>query len=393
VIASMSGKIPALLAAIGFSASISVVAKEAANMPPSITLSLEDPAPSLAPARIIKGKDLRHFDPGKTYVIEFWATWCGPCKKAMPHLAILARQYRGQVTFISVNITERVGSPLLSDAAAKERVVRFVKDSGDLMENVLMDDAAGTLDAQWLKAAGQVGIPKTYIVTDKKLAWIGSPAELAVPLAQVVAGTYVPALREFKQTQADAEEADRLLANPALREATRTKDYVTQVKIYEEAFAINPRLEGHAGFEFFRVLQHVDPARASSFARGYVARNAPLEKDPAIRSILLGSFARIVLQEKSLQNPDLDLALEFAQESLQIAPEKDGGHYATLAAVFVAKHDLTKAIELQQKAIALAKQTPDSDPDKKTILARYQSTLANYQTAAKKKAAKGHEES
>ena len=53
-------------------------------------------------------KPVKKFEAGKVYVIEFWATWCGPCIASMPHLAELQNKYRGrdvQVISVSDEIT------------------------------------------------------------------------------------------------------------------------------------------------------------------------------------------------------------------------------------------------------------------------------------------------
>src|SRR2546426_245088 len=69
-------------------------------------LNITDPAPELKVAKWIKGEPVARLAPGGIYVIEFWATWCGPCKQAIPHITELAEKYRGKATFIGVDVLE-----------------------------------------------------------------------------------------------------------------------------------------------------------------------------------------------------------------------------------------------------------------------------------------------
>ena len=40
----------------------------------------------------------------KLVLIDFWATWCTPCKKALPHLSRFQQEYEGDLTILAINI-------------------------------------------------------------------------------------------------------------------------------------------------------------------------------------------------------------------------------------------------------------------------------------------------
>jgi len=45
---------------------------------------------------------------GKTVVLDFWATWCGPCQMSLPHTTKVAKQYAGKgVTVLAVNVWDK----------------------------------------------------------------------------------------------------------------------------------------------------------------------------------------------------------------------------------------------------------------------------------------------
>jgi thiol-disulfide isomerase/thioredoxin len=69
----------------------------------------------------ISMKNLR----GKVVVIDFWATWCGPCVAEIPHMKELYAKYRGQeVEFIGVSLDQP------KENGGLDSLRKFVKDNG-----------------------------------------------------------------------------------------------------------------------------------------------------------------------------------------------------------------------------------------------------------------------
>jgi thiol-disulfide isomerase/thioredoxin len=151
-------------------------------------LAVGDRAPKLQVKEFIKGEEVKKFDKGKVYVVEFWATWCPPCRESIPHLTELQKKYK-DVTFIGVSAFEN----------DQKKVKPFVEEMGAKMDyRVALDDVPeggqrqdGKMAKNWMIAAKQGGIPTAFVIDGEgRIAWVGHPMELEDPLKQIVAGKW-----------------------------------------------------------------------------------------------------------------------------------------------------------------------------------------------------------
>jgi thiol-disulfide isomerase/thioredoxin len=153
----------------------------ASASPAKATLKLGDPAPPVLVLRWLKGEPI-NLNRGRVNVVEFWATWCGPCKASMPHLSEVAARFKDQVDVTGISIFENGTDPL-------PEVERFVAHAGNSMAyNVGFGGGKDcAMGKTWFEAAGADGIPLAFVVDRQgRIAWIGHPThglEDAVALA------------------------------------------------------------------------------------------------------------------------------------------------------------------------------------------------------------------
>jgi thiol-disulfide isomerase/thioredoxin len=95
-------------------------------------------------------KDLR----GKLVYIDFWATWCGPCRQEAPHYRKLQKEYKGKdITFVSISIDDDKSSWLKSLQDEKPEYISLIADKG--------------WDSEVSKAYQIHGIP-TFVLIDRE---------------------------------------------------------------------------------------------------------------------------------------------------------------------------------------------------------------------------------
>lgn len=152
---------------------------------PAVPTQLGDAAYPLTPLTWIKGEPTT-IAAGKVYVVEFWATWCPPCRESIPHLTQLQKQYKDRgVVFVGISNEE---------AATVEP---FVASMGDRMDYSVAVDSTGAVTNGYMIALGQGSIPTAFVVNAQgRVVWHGHPMDNLDKVLDLVLGDRSKSERE-----------------------------------------------------------------------------------------------------------------------------------------------------------------------------------------------------
>ncbi len=262
-------------------------------------------APPLQISQWLKGDAVGAFENESVYVVEFWATWCAPCKKSMPHLSSLQQHYSDQVTFIGIS-DEKLS--VLEEFMAGDGPGDKTWD--EIADYTIAIDGKGRATAKaYMKASGQSGIPTAFIVgRTGELEWIGHPMGIDDPLEKIVndqwdRNEYLAQVEKEHQLEADMRQAMGLLGK----------------KQYEEGLDILKRL----------VDANWDNA------------------------MFLNSIAWIAATEVPADSIDLAWAEKVAIRASELTQDEDSSVLDTVARVYYEQGNVEAAIEWQEKAVAV----------------------------------------
>lgn len=334
-----------------------------------------------------KLKPVTEFQKGKVYVVEFWATWCGPCVASMPHIAELQKKMldKGvQVVSVSDEDLETVQEFLERNvpagiarsiqkpqASAESKEGDQASDSESVTESPKMTfgeltsayslatDPDQSVYKDYMEASGENGIPTAFIVGKQGIIeWIGHPMELDDPLSQVVED------RWDRQAYIKLRAQQRELEEAVMQVYTKVQegDVEAGLKMLEDLIQKSQGTEVQMGLQALRLdlLVQVDPEKAAVELKAAASKIA----DP---NVLNGLAWSIVEQdnEGGTEVPDelLAAAVQVAEKAVELAPE-DGAVLDTLSHLVYMQGHIDRAIELQTKAVQLA---PDMEEIKEFL--------------------------
>jgi thiol-disulfide isomerase/thioredoxin len=311
------------------------------------TLKVGDPAPALQAGKWIQGDPVKELAKGKAYIVEFWATWCGPCRVSIPHLNEIHEKFKDKgLIVIGQDCWERDES----------LVAPFVKEMGSKMTyRVALDDKEGNdkgkMAETWMAAAGRNGIPAAFLVdTEARIAWIGHPMQLKDSLVEeVLAGKFdvKKAAEAYERDQKNEAALNKAWSD--LNRAVRAKDWAKAEAKLVEAELLLPEAHKSAASSMRLTIQFGKGDYAAAYKTAAQMSEANLD-NPMIQNQL----AWQILTDKSIKERDLDLAEKIAGRASTAAKGKDPSILDTLARAQFMNGKKDKAVETQDLAVKLA---------------------------------------
>jgi thiol-disulfide isomerase/thioredoxin len=308
---------------------------------PVLAAELGDAAPALKVEKWIKGGPVDVQDGKNVYVVEFWATWCSPCKASIPHLTALQKEYKDKgVVVVGVSVDEAL------KRKTRDNVAPFVQEKGDEMGyTVALDDADKTTRKAYMDGFVFDGIPTAFVIDKGKVVWAGQSDDtedgsiawngLDKAVAEIVAGKY-----DLKAA-AKADQERRVVVEKRRKALEVANKYLDAVKASEK------------------------PEGIEKLGQDALAA---LGTDPS----LLNGFAWSLLTDEDIKFRDLKFALRVAKAAYDASEGKEAGIVDTYARALFDNGQKKEVIEYQKKAVQLAGKDDAMRAELETTLKKYE---------------------
>ncbi len=325
------------------------------------SLKIGDPAPKLQVSKWVQGEPVNDFAKGKVYVVEFWATWCPPCRATIPHLNALYQQYKGKVIVIGQDVSEDDDSAVAS----------FIKKMGTNMTyRVALDDKShdekGAMNTTWMEAAGRNGIPSAFIVDQQgRIAWMGYAMEMTSKLwDNILSGHWDIAKAAADYEKAQANDARMQELSATFNAALQTEKWDQANAALDEMEKLDPENAISAEFYRFQILLLQKKYDDAYKVARSVSDAHPDEAD------LQRQLAWMILTRPGIEKRDTVFAEKLAERANKTTGGKDAGALNALARAQFVNGKKKDAVATAQKALDVAE--PEQQAELKANLKSYQ---------------------
>ena len=309
-------------------------------------LTVGDPAPKLQVAKWVQGDPVKAFDTNHVYIVEFWATWCGPCRASIPHLNELWQKFKDRgLIAIGQDVWEQ----------NEDGVAPFVKKMGGQMTyRVALDDKSretnGIMAVTWMKAAEQNGIPTAFVINRQgRIAWIGHPMELDEKILEAVLADkfdLAKAAADYEQQQ--LENQKWMAVNKKLREAMKQNKWDDAATTLDEILKMSPKFQdGYTSTRLQILLGQKKYAEAWQLAESFSdahPKNAGQQN----------ALAWVIATQEGVDPRNLVLAEKIAGRANEAAQGKEAAILDTLARIQFMNGETNEAVATEQKALNIA---------------------------------------
>jgi thiol-disulfide isomerase/thioredoxin len=287
---------------------------------PLTALDVGQPAPALDKVTWLKGSPVA--TGSVVTVVEFWATWCGPCRQTIPHLSELQRKYGDRVHIAGLSNEDR------------PTVAPFIGQMGETM-----DYHVGLVDEATHKAYmdGVDGIPHAFLIdASGTVVWQGHPATLAAPLDQVVTGKFdAKRAKDIAKVEAQLQEILGQQQPDIAKALAKVDEILALDPLHEQAISVRLAIGKFT--------------KDQSVIRDTLTRLPMKDLSPAFANSL--AWSRVT--EEDLPSRHLDLALGLVDHALAGEPGH-AGFLDTKARLLSELGLIDQAIRTQEQAVAAA---------------------------------------
>ncbi|MFK4719345.1 thiol-disulfide isomerase/thioredoxin [Bradyrhizobium niftali] len=347
-----------------------------------MALGLESPAPPIKVEYWLRGQPVTSFQPGKVYIVEFWATWCAPCVPALSDLVQLQEKYADSgVEVLGIAAHERAQT---ADEARSKLDAWLTEKLPNLNYRVGLDYTRD-MDKLWMDSSVSVGIPTSFVVDrDGHIAFIGSPTQLDDVLPKILTGSWRVSDEAKAADAKRIAEGERTMPIFAkLAPAMKAQDWAKALSVVEEAVAALPDDVNFRVLHADLLLHKMHDLQAGLPVMRQLVRDAVNKK-----SVLWMGAAMRQLFDPANDNSHLPEAERFAmgkelsEHILAVNPPRRGEvpkSYPAVAQYYYESGDKDRAIELIELTLkSLDGPAPIPDKLKQRVMSVLVQTLANY---------------